>query len=144
MGQMSISQRNNSLSMFQENKYCNVLLGSIMESGVGINLQHAENVYIRCKHNFNIVLRCKTCIQVNHEQPVKMNSKNGAHFSMFVAFSVCLLVDGNYTKYWEAKFSVSEEHLTKSHSSLASVEISRVEGHQCHIKMEVPYLALPL
>ena len=46
MGQMSISQRDNSLSMFREDRACNVLLGSIAAAGVGIDLRCAQNVYI--------------------------------------------------------------------------------------------------
>ena len=43
---MSISQRDESLSLFRGSAECNVLLGSIAAAGVGIDLRCAENVYI--------------------------------------------------------------------------------------------------
>ena len=46
MGQMSIQQRDNSLSTFRESRECNVLLGSIAAAGVGIDLRCAQIVYI--------------------------------------------------------------------------------------------------
>ena len=43
---MSITQRDDSLSTFRQDRECNVLLGSIAAAGVGIDLRCAQNVYI--------------------------------------------------------------------------------------------------
>ena len=45
-GNMSVTQRENSLEPFWSSPTCNVLLASIGAAGVGIDLRCAKNVYI--------------------------------------------------------------------------------------------------